>query len=259
MLKPIPRPAKTLGPVLLLSLLLAVPCRAAPAAGIDPQAVKLLKGALTFLSSQAQFGVHTRNTIEDLLDAGHRVDFDVAADVVVRRPDKLRAERKGDLVDQVFYYDGKTLTLYNPAERVYAKVAAPDTLEATLDFAREALGLLIPAADLVYRDAFPLLMEQVDFAAVVGKAVIGGVRCDHLVFSRPGVDFQVWIADGGRPLIYKYVVTDTGTPARLSVATVMSDWALDAAAADVDFSFAPPPGVQRIEFMRLDASAAATP
>jgi hypothetical protein len=202
-----------------------------------------------YLGSLLQFSVHTQNTIEDVLYSGYRVDYDVSAEVVVRRPNKLRAERKGDLIDQVFYYDGETLTLYNPSDKVYATEAAPETIEEMFDFARESLGLNIPVADLVYRNAFPLLMQDVSLAVVVGKSVIGGVRCDHLLFSRPGVDFQVWVADSGAPLPYKYVVTDTGTPARLSISTVMSDWDVKSAAADDRFSFMPPKEALLIDFM----------
>ncbi len=243
-----------IGAFATLSLAMLPPAVLGETEGIDPRAEKLLAASTTYLSGQQQFSVHTQNTLEDLLESGQRVDYDVSADVIVSRPGKLRAERKGDLLDQAFYYDGKELTLSNPSEAVYATTAAPGTIEGMLDFARASLGLLVPAADLVYRNAFPLLMEHVTFAHVVGKSVVAGVRCDHLVFSRPGVDFQVWIADDGPPLPYKYVVTDTGSPARLSVSTVMSNWKTGVSVAAADFSFTPPAGVQRVEFMRRDAS-----
>ena len=90
-------------------------------------------------------------------------------------------------------------------------------------------------------------MQDVTLAMVVGKAVIGGVKCDHVLFSRPGVDFQVWVADSGQPLPRKYVVTDTATPALLSITTVMSDWNVAPAVADARFAFVPPPGTKRID------------
>jgi hypothetical protein len=223
----------------------------AQAPAVDPSATQILKRMTDYIGSLKQFSVHTRNTIEDVLDSGHRVDIDVSASVVVSRPNKLRAERKGDLINQTFYYNGKTLTLYSPSDKVYATEPAPGMIEETLDFARESLGLVIPAADLIYRDAFALLMQEVTLAVVVDKAVIGGIKCDHLLFSRPGVDFQVWVADGNRPLPYKYVVTDTGTPAGLSVVTVMSEWNVAPAVADARFSFVPPQGAKGITFMRL--------
>jgi hypothetical protein len=188
--------------------------------------------------------VQTQNTLEDLLDSGHRVDFDVSANVIMSRPNKIRAERKGELIDQIFYYNGKTLTLYNPTDEVYATEPAPGTFEGLFKFMSESLGFLVPVSDLVYPDAFPLLMRDVTYAAVLGKAFIGGVKCDHLLFSRPGVDFQVWVAASGKPLPYKYVVTDTGTPALLSITTVMSNWNAAPAVGDARFSFGPPQGVK---------------
>jgi len=230
----------------------------AQAPAVDPAATQILKRMTDYLSGLQQFSVHTHNNWEDLLDSGQRVDFPLSASVVVSRPDKLRAERKGDITSQTFYYDGRTLTLYNPADKVYAIEPAPPTIEGMLDFARDKLGLLIPAGDLIYRDAYALLMQDVTSAAVIGKAVVAGVKCDHLAFSRPGVDFQVWVADGGQPLPRKYVVTDTGTPALLSVSTVMSDWNVSPNVADERFTFVPPQGARPITFMHLDASSAAT-
>jgi len=218
---------------------------------VDPAATRILKRMTDYLGGLQKFSVHTQNTLEDELDSGHRIDIDVSASVIVSRPNKILAERKGDLIDQIFYYNGKTLTLYNPSDKVYATVSAPGTIEETLDFARESLGLAVPIADLVYRNAFPLLMQDVSLAVVVGKAVIGGVKCNHLLFSRPSVDFQVWVADSGNPLPYKYVVTDTGTPARLSITTVMSDWNVAPTVSDSRFTFVPPPGTKQITFLPL--------
>ena len=114
---------------------LAGRCEAQPA-GIDPEAQRLLKASTDFLASQQQFSADTRNTLEVVLKSGQKIEFNHTARLSVQRPNKLRAERTGDLVDQVFVYDGKSLTLHNPQDKAYAQVAAPDTLEGMLDFAR---------------------------------------------------------------------------------------------------------------------------
>jgi len=222
---------------------------------VDPDAVDTLKRMTDFVSGLQQFSVHTENTVEDQLASGQRVDFDFAANVTVRRPNKLHAERTGELVSQDFYYDGKTLTLYNPLDRVYATQPAPGTIEQMLDYAREDLGVIVLAADLVYRNAFAILMQDVTAAVVVGKANIGGVTCDHLAFSRPDVDFQVWVTEGDRSQPCKYVVTDTSTPALVSTVTVMSNWNLDPEAPDTAFEFDPPEGAQAISFMPLEKTS----
>jgi hypothetical protein len=100
---------------------------AAHGAAVDPAATEILQRMTDYLGSLQQFSVHTENDLEDLLESGQRVDYDVSATVTVSRPNKLRADRKGDLVRQVFYYDGKTLTLYDPGANVYATEPAPET------------------------------------------------------------------------------------------------------------------------------------
>lgn len=240
-------------PVVILGTVISGPAYA-EATKIDTLATGLLQKATVYLSDQMQFSVDTRNTVEELLPSGQRLDIEVATSIVVRRPDKLRAMRN-DHMEQAFYYDGEELTLHNPADQVYATVPAPDTIEATLEFTHSSLGFMIPAEDLVYPGSFPLLMQSVTSARVIGKAKIAGVSCDHLAFSKPGVDFQIWIADNDKPLIHKYVVTDTAGPERLSVSTTMSNWKFGSAVRDVDFSFTVPPGASAIEFIQIDSAS----
>jgi hypothetical protein len=97
-------------------------------------------------------------------------------------------------------------------------------------------------------------MQDVNLAVVVGKAVVGGVKCDHLLFSRPGADFQVWVAEGQRPWPHKYVVTETGTPALLSITTVLSNWNIAPAVDNARFNFVPPKGTTAISFMPIETT-----
>lgn len=219
---------------------------------INTAAVQTLQKMTDFTKNLREFSVNTQVTLEDVLDSGQSVDFDVFTRVAVRRPDKIRAERIGEQLSQVFYYDGKTLTLWDPVEGVYATQPAPGTIEELIDYTREVLGLIIPVSDLVYRNSFAILMEDVQSATVVGETTIGGVKCTHLAFRRPGVDFQVWVATGDQPFPCKYVVTDTSTPEMLSTVTVMSDWVFNPEADDATFSFVPPEGAIPVPFVPLD-------
>ena len=241
-------------PLLLVMGLYALESRAEMPA-VDPSAVEILKKMTDYLGGVKQFSVHTQNTLEDLSVSGDRIDIDVSAQVIVRRPNKIRSERKGDLVNQIFYYDGKVLTLFNPASNVYSTVAAPDNFYGLFQYLYESLGIGLPISDLVLSNSFELLMQDVTLAQVVSKTYIDGVQCDHLLFSRPGVNFQIWVADGAKPLPQKYVVTDTGTPAKMSITAVMSDWNVDPAVADTRFTFDPPQGARQITFMPLETTS----
>lgn len=202
-----------------------------------------------FLGGLRQFSYKVVNMREDLTRSGHRVDFEAATEVTVARPNKIKAVRQGHLLDQELYYNGKSIVVFSPARKIYSSVPAPDSIDAALRFARETLGIGYPAADLMYSDTFPLLTKNVISASVIGKEMIAGHRCDHLLFTLPGVDFQIWIADRGDPLPFKYIVTDTGTRQLLSIVAIINNWNLSRLTEEADFNFVPPNGVREIPFL----------
>jgi len=242
---------------LIAALALGISAAAAIAqpAGIDPQAEKLLKASLTFLAAQKRFMVDTRNTIEIVLATGQKLQFDNAATGFVQRPNRLRAERKGDLVDQILLYDGKSLTLFNPGQKFYATVPVPGTLEAMLDYARTTLGLYAPAGDLLYANAFDILMENVTSGFVVGKSVVEGVRCDHLAFRTAEVDWQIWLEEGSQPLPRKFVITTKDIAGQPEFAVVVKKWDLAPKFSEGTFDFAPPKDARKVEFLPLAQGA----
>ena len=170
----------------------------AQANDIEPEAGRLLKRMTDYVGSLPQFGLDTAQSIEVVLVSGQKIQFTSAARMVVQRPNRLFAERVGDVVSQSFFFDGKSLTLFNPDDGYFAMVPAPGTIDAMLDFARDSLDVIAPAGDLITTDAYARPMAGTTAGFVVGKSTIDGVRCDHLAFRGYGVDWQIWIA-GRRP------------------------------------------------------------
>jgi hypothetical protein len=250
--------ARLLAALALFSAVVLPQAGLAQPAGIEPQAEMLLKASMAFLSAQKRFSVDTRNTIDVVLTSGQKLQFGAAASASVQRPNKMRAERGGDLVDQVFLYDGKSLTLYNPGQRYYATVGAPGTLEGTLDFARTSLDVIAPGGDLLYANAYEILMENVTSGFVVGKSVVEGVRCDHLAFRGADVDWQIWIQEGKQPLPRKWLITTKDIAGSPEFEVVMTKWNLAPKFADGLFGFTPPKGAKKIDFLPLIRGAAQT-
>jgi hypothetical protein len=217
--------------------------------GLDPEAQRLLKASTDFLARQKAFSVDTRNTLEVVLKTGQKVEFNHTARQSVQRPNKLRADRTGDLVEQQFIYDGRSLTLRNLKTDVYAQVSAPDTLEGMLDFARASLDIVAPAGDLLYANAYDILMDGVTQSFVVGKAVIEGVRCDQLAFRAPHVDLQVWVQEGPQPLVRRFVITTRDLPNAPQFAVTMTRWNLQPKFGPQTFAFVPPAGHKKVEFL----------
>jgi hypothetical protein len=234
----------------------ALPVARAQAQGVDPEADRLLRRMSEYLAGLEQFSVDTRNSLDAVLPSGQKVEFLMNATATVQRPNRLRAERKGESIEQVFIYDGTTLTLYNPPDKVYATVPAPPALEGAMDFAREKLDIIAPAGDFLYRDVYERFMQVTASGIVVGKAIIGGVSCDQLAFRGPEVDWQVWIADGEHPVPLRYVLTTRDVASSPQFTAVMHWNGSPQIDADT-FRFVAPQGASQIDFLPLGADAPA--
>lgn len=216
---------------------------------IEPEAIQVLRRATDYLAGLKQFRADTDMAIEYVLMDGQKLQFGHRTSVIVRRPNKLRAQRVGDIVDQVFYYDGKSLAVDLPKEKYYAMVAAPATIEEMLDFARDKLNVIAPASDLFYTNAFERLTTGLTSGFVVGPASVAGVVCDHLAFRNEEVDWQIWIEQGKKPLVRKFVITSKKMPQSPQLMVVISKWDTAPKLADVMFGFTPPKGSMKIEFL----------
>jgi len=224
--------------------------------GVEPQAEKLLRRMSDYLASRQQFTLKAESTLEAVLTSGQKLQYDSPATLMLSRPNKLRAHRKGDLANQEFFYDGKSLTLYNPRENLYATTAAPATVDEMLDFAREKLDIIAPAAELLYKNAAEKMLKEASSGFVVGQSIIGSVKCTHLAFRGAEVDWQIWIEDGSRPLPRKFMLTSKQVSGAPQFTVLIRNWDLTAKLTDQEFTFTPPKGAKKIEYLRLTAETA---
>ena len=228
---------------------------AAPAAAgsaIEPEAKQILKRSMDYLAGLQQFGLIADSSIEAVLENGQKLQFDSTAAVSVQRPNRFYAVRLGELADQELFYDGEHLTLHQIDAGMYATVEAPGTLEGMLDFARESLDIVAPAGDLIYRNNYEILLDGVESGFVVGEAVVGGLLCDHVAFSKPELDFQLWVARGETPLPAKLVITSRDVINAPQFTVAMREWDITPNVPKEKFTFAAPDDAVAIEFILLE-------
>jgi hypothetical protein len=168
----------------------------------------------------------------------------------------MRADRKGDILNQEFFYDGKNLTLFNPKENLYATAAAPPTLDAMLDFAREKLDVIAPGAELLYGNAAERMLKETTAGFVVGPSLVAGAKSTHLAFRGAEVDWQIWIEDGNKPLPRKFILTSKKVTGEPQFTVLIRSWDVTPKLTNQEFTFAPPKGAKKIEFLMLTAEAA---
>ena len=117
------------------------------------------------------------------------------------RPDKARVTRHGGFADIEAVFDGKTLTLLGKNTNLYAQVDVPGTIDHLVDELRDKYHRPVPGADLLLSNVYEQLMLPVTDVKDIGSGVIGGIECDHLAFRTEEVDWQIWIAQGKRPIL----------------------------------------------------------
>jgi hypothetical protein len=220
-----------------------------PRQRIDPRADALLRKMSTDLAGMKRFSFDAEHTTEVVTKDGEKIHVLASSSAVVQRPANLRSDRRGPRGAVTLYYDGNNLTVYGARENLYATTKAPGTLDKTIDFAREDLGLEAPAADLLYTDAYSALMEDVVSGTYVDDTMIDGRVCHHLAYRGNETDWQIWIEDGPRALPCRFVITSKKVTGMPEYTVELRNWKVNPALPENEFAFTPPRGAGRIDFL----------
>lgn len=188
---------------------------------------------------------------------GQKTLVRTARQVTVRRPDRIALRVTGDAA-LAGWYDGGKLTFVSDAQRVWARVGAGPTIDATLDRLAERLAMPMPIADFLYSSPYDALIDGTSTGGYVGRETVEGVATLHVAYQHPAVDWDLWVHEQGEPLPRKYRITDkTLTPPR-TVEVLFSKWDLGATVTDATFTPVVPPGYERIP-LAVQAEEAAAP
>jgi hypothetical protein len=167
----------------------------------------------------------------------------------VKRPDTVRVNAVGDIVNKQFFLNGETLTLYDRDKNVYATMQVPANIEGALDKAHKDFGLRVALTDLASPQLWEHASSKIEHSLYVGESNVRGVLCHHLAFDGSDVQFQVWVDAGKKPLPLKVVFTQKKLEGSPQWTAYLSDWKTAAHLTDSLFKFTPPTGVQKIKFV----------
>ena len=243
----------------LLAMLLAAPgvhAQTAPAGttqpaanAVDPAAIQALKDMGAHLQTLKRFQVSTELTGERVLADGQKLQHTATADMDVERPNKLRARMFSARSERELFYDGKTVTLYTPAQKYYSTVPFTGTLGELVDKLEERYGVEVPLSDLFLWGTPAAPLDKIESAMNAGQDFIGEDLCDHYAFRQGKIDWQIWITTGSKPLPRKIVITNRADDARPQSVSLI-DWNLKPTFTDAVFKFTPPKGATQSSFVR---------
>ncbi len=216
---------------------------------IEAKAERILRQMNDYMNTLQQFTFHIESGNDTLLKSGQKLQLSRTLDIFVQRPDRLRANIKSDDRDQELYYNGKTITLFGKKINCYANMDAPSNIEAAMDHASQSCRLETPGVELIYKNSFDILTQDVESGFYAGLSTVLGVECHHLAFRGEDIDWQIWIENSKTPRPRKFIVTNkwvTGAPQFIAF---LAKWNESPQLADSQFIFKPPKDAEKIEFL----------
>lgn len=229
------------------ALVLAAALSVAPAARAQSDdAMKILEAMSSYLASQKTISATFDSDIEVITSDLQKIQFSSSGQVLLSRPDKIRATRTGGYTDVELVFDGKTLSFLGKHRNAYAQLDVQGSVDQLIDQIRAKTDAEMPGADLLVSKPFDELTADVLDAKHIGQGVIDGVECEHLAFRNHDTDWQIWVESGARPIPRKYVITSKTEAAAPQYTLRIKDWKTDVETKADTFAFAPPAGATKV-------------
>ena len=211
--------------------------KAAPfKAVLEPRAVELLQAMSAKLGGAKSLSFTAVASYEYPSRLGPPIVYTMRYDVALQRPNQLKIVVPGDGPASEFYWDGKEMVAFAPAENLVAVASAPPTLEGALKQAFDRAAIYFPFTDLLLADPYAAISPGAILAYMVGPSgIVGGVKTDMIVWANNDVFLQIWIgADDKLPRRIRAQFRED--PKKLRHDLELSNWQLDGAIAADTFS-----------------------
>jgi hypothetical protein len=207
-----------------------------------------------YIGSAEQFTFHADITFDHVLPSGQKLQFSATEEVALKRPGGLYVDWSGDLGDRRFWYDGKSITLYDPATTFYSSEASPPEIDSMLAQLVPKLDFAPPLADFLYRDPYKTVRGNIQYGFDLGQNDVDGRTCRTLAFVEKDIDWQIWIENGPQLTPCKLVITYKNQPAQPQFTAVFSGWDFAPRIAEPVFTPELPPGTEKIPFATVTAA-----
>jgi hypothetical protein len=222
---------------------------AEPETAAQTQARAILMKMAEFLGGTPSFRVGVRSGYDAVQPSGQKIEFGEYRTVTLSRPDRMRVEsERSDGAKTLVVLTGKEIVLVDLASKVYATTPQPGTLDESIVYFVRDLGMRLPLAALLLNRLPEELQARVRSVDYVEKTSIYGTASYHLAARTDTVDFQVWIADGDKPLLQRIVLTYKKAVGQPQFWAEFVDWDLAPGLNDATFSAQIPDGLQKVAF-----------
>jgi hypothetical protein len=213
------------------------------------QAGAILTRMAEYLAGAQRFSVSVRAGYDAVQASGQKIEFGETRTLTLNRPDRLRVEgERSDGAKTLTVFTGREIVLVDPRSNVYASAPQPGGLDETIVYFVKDLGMRLPLAVLLVSRLPAELKDRVRSVDYVEKTTVFGSPAHHLAARTDTVDFQIWVADGDKPLPQRVVITYKKSKGEPQFWAQFADWNLAPAITDSTFVAKPPEGAQKVAF-----------
>ncbi|HEX2998907.1 MAG TPA: DUF2092 domain-containing protein [Armatimonadota bacterium] len=216
----------------------------------QPQAKAWLKKMSHYLDTLNRYQVHIETTREIIYPRGGRLDENAYGDAFVQQHNRLRINLNKPNQSREIYYNGSTLSVYTPKLNYYGAIPTPPTTSRMLDKVMTEYGISMPLADILRPNFYGTVAPRIESGIVVGPSLLNGVYCKQLAFRSGDVDWQIWIEDSPTPLPRRIVIVDRGVKGNPRYMATLTHWNTNPTFESDLFTFTPPAGAQKIQFVK---------
>ena len=222
---------------------------------VDPDVVNRIEQMGKYLRSLKQFEVQSDFTFEIITEDNQKFSYPGELNYKVIRPNKLFAEIKSDLKNRKYYYDGASLTIYDPKTKFYGQLAAPDNIDQMMEEIEDEYKIVLPLEDLFDWGTNKAKMSNIKMATYIGESKVNDVEVEQFIIRQGKVDWQLWVSKGDKPLPQKLIYTALEDQRPQFAAEL--NWKLNPKFEMKDFEFKAPKGSYKIEINPPEGDAVA--
>ena len=217
-----------------------------------PDADEILRKTSATLSGAKQFHFNSETDSHGVVLPGRMRAENAKLEVTVMRPNHFvsKSTSAGDV--RHFYFDGKTLTVFDATKHFYAVVPEKASIDGLLAMIESKYGFTPPLGELVVSNMYEDLRKKVQSVSYLGHGNLasgflglGGVDCYRVKLNGKHVDAELWV--GVKDSLPRQLITThkmiAGQP---KLAVRLSDWDLSGPISPGAFEFHAPKGAMKI-------------
>lgn len=220
----------------------------APAAGVvEPETMAALDRMGATLRSLQRFTVQSEATAEQVFPNGEKIHVPARTKYSINMPNQMNVDFVSDSGQRVLRYDGKVMTFSDTKSRKYVRFPVSGSVVDVFNRLEDDFGIELPLREMFLWGSEASDVEPPYSARYIGDTMIGGDPVSHYAIRQTGLDWQIWLDKGDKPLPRKLVITSNDEPS-LPQFIARFTWNTAPDFAADTFSTAAPKDYQLIDF-----------